>query len=155
MLVRMATPGMVCADPLEQLQEDVAVRAALHALQHGGAGVLQRHVDVLHQRRVLGDGIEQLLRHFVRIAVEEPDPLGVLGFDLRQARQQLRQAVLQAEILAVAGGVLADQVDLAHALREQARGFGDHALETAAAERRRDTAGSRRTCRDGRSLRRS
>ena len=47
-------------DLFEQLQEDVAVRAALHALQHGSAGVLQRHIDVLHERIVLGERFEQL-----------------------------------------------------------------------------------------------
>ena len=59
-LVRIATPGIVRADLLEQLEEDIAVRAALHAFQHGRAGVLQRHVDVLHQRVVRGEGVEQL-----------------------------------------------------------------------------------------------
>ena len=76
-LVRIATPGMVAADPLDQLQEDIAGRAALHALQHRRAGVLQRHVDVLHQRRMRGDGIEQFLRDLVRIGVKEADPLFV------------------------------------------------------------------------------
>ena len=44
--------GNGAADALDQLEENIAARAALHALQHRGAGMLQRHVDVLHQRRV-------------------------------------------------------------------------------------------------------
>ena len=54
--------------------------------------------------------------------------------DLRQTRHELRQAVFDAEILAVRRGVLADQIDLANALREQARRFHDHRLEAPAAE---------------------
>ena len=53
----------------------------------------------------------------------------------------MREAVFDAEIFAVAGGVLADQVDLANALREQAGGFGHHGFEAAAADSRRGTAG--------------
>ena len=41
---------------------------------------------------------------------------------------------MQTQVFAVAGGVLADQVDLAHALLEQARGFGNHRFEAPAAE---------------------
>ena len=74
-------------DPFEKLEENIATGAALHALQHGSAGVLQRHVDIFDQRRVLRDGIQQPLGHLVRIAVEKTDPLGVIGLDLRQPRQ--------------------------------------------------------------------
>ena len=133
-LVRMATPGIVRADTFDQLQEDVAGCSALHALQHRGAGMLQRHVDVLDQRGVLRDRIEQLLGDLVRIGVEETHPFRLRRFDLRQAGEQLRQTVFEAEIFAVAGGVLADQIDLAHALREEARRFRNHRFEAAAAE---------------------
>ncbi len=53
---------------------------------------------------------------------------------LREAGEKLREAVFEAEVFAVAGGVLADQIDLAHALFEEASGFRDHGFETAAAE---------------------
>ncbi len=89
------------ADALEQLQEKIAVRAALHALQNRGAGVLQRHVDILDQRLVLGDRVQQLLRDAVRIAIQKPHPFFVRRLNLRQPRHQLRQTVLQAQILAV------------------------------------------------------
>jgi hypothetical protein len=82
--------------------------------------VLQRHVDVPGERGVSGDGVEQALRDFVRIGVEEADPLLGRRLDLREARQQIGKAVGESEILAVAGGVLADQVDLADALLEEA-----------------------------------
>ncbi len=77
---------------------------------------------------------QQPLRHFVGIAVQEPHPFLMRRRNLRQPRQQLRQAVFQSEILAVTGGVLADQVDLANTLRKQPRRFADHRFEPAAAK---------------------
>src|ERR1035441_3688497 len=83
---------------------------------------------------MLRDGVEQLLRNFVGIGVEEANPLPVRGLDLRQAGEQMSEAVVQSEIFAVAGGILADQVDLANTLLEEAGGFRDHRFEAAAAE---------------------
>ena len=44
------------------------------------------------------------------------------------------QAVFEAEIFAVTGSVLPDEVDFANALAEEPRGFGDDGFEAAAAE---------------------
>ena len=57
---------------------------------------------------------EQLAGDLVGIGVEEAHPAEV--FDLREPLEQQREAVLQAEVFAVAGGVLADERDFAHAL---------------------------------------
>ena len=103
--------------------------------------MLQRHVDVFHQRSVFGDGVQQLLRDPVRIAIEKPDPFLALGLNLRQPRHQLRQAVLDPKIFAVRSGVLADQIDLADSAREQPRGFRRSPIQTAGCETCRDTAG--------------
>ena len=121
-----------------------------------GAGVLQRHVDVFHQRRVLGDGVEQLLRDLVRISSTESEPTSACGVSIcaRRASSCARPSFMP-EILAVAGGILADQIDLAHALREQPRGFRQSPIRSGGCGICRDTAESRRRCRDGRSLRRS
>src|SRR5580698_3049470 len=83
---------------------------------------------------MLGDGIEKLLSDFVRIRVEEAHPFRLRRFNLCEAGEKLREAVFETEVFAVAGGVLADQIDLAHALFEEASGFRDHGFETAAAE---------------------
>ncbi len=87
MLVRMATPGMVCRIRSISFRKISPVRPALHALENRSAGVLQRHVDILHQRIMRGDGVEQSLRDLVGIAVEEAHPLFVLRFDIRQRLQ--------------------------------------------------------------------
>jgi len=54
--------------------------------------------------------------------------------EARETMRQVREAVGEAEIFAVARGVLADQVDLADALGEHASGFDDNRFETAAAK---------------------
>ena len=44
------------------------------------------------------------------------------------------QAIFQAEVFAVAGCVLSDERDFAHAGLREALGFGDHGFETPRAE---------------------
>src|SRR5205085_4654912 len=100
------------ADAFDQLEEDIAAPAALHTFQHARARVLQRHVDILCKRRLSGDSIEQPLGYFVGIRIEEANPLLIRSLDLCQPRQQVREAVSHSKVFAVAGGVLADQVDL-------------------------------------------
>ena len=64
-----------------------------------------------------GDGLQQLAGDLVGISVEEAHPAQLL--DLRQTLQQQRQAILQAEVFAVAGRVLPDERDFADALLGQ------------------------------------
>ena len=84
-LVRMATPGMVRRMRSISFRKISPEPPRFMRLQHARARVLQRHVDVLHQRGVRGHGIEQPLRDLVRIGVEEADPLLARGFDLAPA----------------------------------------------------------------------
>ena len=76
--------------------------------------------------------IEQSLRDAIGIGVEKTHPGE--GFDARQAFEQRGQAVAQAEVFAVGGGVLADERDFAHAGGGQIFRFAHHRLESAAAE---------------------
>ena len=82
MLVRIATPGTV-------------------RLIRSRARVLQRYIQILEQRGVLRQGVQKSARDAVGISVEETDPLLAGGLDARQTSEQLRQAVLDAEVLAV------------------------------------------------------
>ena len=66
--------GDGAAGLLDELEEDVRVAAALHALEDAGAGVLERHVDVLGDGVVLRDGFEQARGDLVGIGVEEAEP---------------------------------------------------------------------------------
>ncbi len=106
--------------------------AALHALQHRGRRVLQGNVDVGADFVVAGDRLQQPLGDLVGIGVEKAHPAQL--FDERQPFEQQRQAVFQAEVFAVAGGVLADERDLAHAASRQALRLGHHRLEAPRAE---------------------
>ncbi len=97
----------------DRAQEDVGSAAALHALQHRGRGVLQRHVHVGADFFVLRDRVEQLAGDFVGIGVEKTHPAQI--FDAGEFFEQQGQAIFQAEVFAVAGGVLADERDFADA----------------------------------------
>src|SRR5271165_3706140 len=78
------------------------------------------------------DGLQQPARDLVGIGVEEAHPAHLL--DLSQSLQQQRQAILQAEVFAVARSVLPDQSDLAYALLRQPLRFGNHRLEATRAK---------------------
>ena len=96
--------------------------------------MLQRHVDVLHQVAVFGNGVEQFLGDAIRVAVQKANPFLLLGLDLCQPSQQDGQTVFQAKVFPIAGGVLPDQVNLPHTLTEESGGFGNDRLKTSAAE---------------------
>ncbi len=74
--------------------------------------MLQRNVNVGADFLVGGDGFQQAAGDLVGIGVEEAYPAQSL--DCRELLQQQRQAVFQAKIFAITGGVLANQRDLAH-----------------------------------------
>src|SRR5437868_3804452 len=79
-----------------------------------------------------GDGLEQTRGDLVRVRVEEAQPLEA-GEDGQRVEQR-GEAILQAEIFSVAGGVLANEGDLADALCDELFGFGDDGLQPARAE---------------------
>ena len=120
------------ANLLEGLQEDLGARAALHSLENFGRGVLERHIEILADVVVFRDGLEQAAGDAVRICIEKPQP--AQPFDPGQRVEQCGKAVLQAQVFAVAGGVLADEGDLLDAARDKLPRFGHHRLEPARAE---------------------
>src|SRR5690349_6552787 len=83
---------------------------------------------------MLRNRVKQLLRHAIRITVKEPDPLFVWRLNPRKPGQQGRQTILDPKIFAVTSGVLADQVDFAHALGKHTRCFQHHRFEPPAAK---------------------
>ena len=126
------------ADAAEQLQERVAIRSALHPRQDVAAGVLQRHIHVLREARVRGNGVEQALRHAVRIAVEEAHPLQ--AFDSRQAFHQHGQAIAQSQVFAVGSRVLSDERHFADSCRRPDFPLRAQRTQTAGCEIFRATA---------------
>ena len=124
--------GNCCADFFQCLEEDLRAAAALHALQNRGRGVLQRQIEILADVVVPGDGVEQFAGDAVGVGVEEAQP--AQAFDLGERVEERGEAVLEAEVFAVAGGVLADERDLADAAGDELLGLGDDGFESARAE---------------------
>src|ERR1019366_4980229 len=120
------------ADIFEGLEEEVGACAALHALEHSGRGVLEWNVEIFADVVMAGDGREQAAGDAVGVGVEEAEPAE--AFDAGERVEQEGEAVLEAEIFAVAGGVLADEGDLPDAAGDELLGFGDDRLEAAGAE---------------------
>ena len=148
--VRSVTPGIVRRIFSIERRKISPPAAALHALQNTRRRVLQGHVDVGTNLFVGRDGFEQPAGDLVGIGVKKPHPAQF--FDPRQLFQQKRQAVFQAEILAVAGRVLADQRDFAHARPRQALGLGDDRLKSPRPELAAQLRNDAERCRDDRSL---
>src|ERR1700761_473410 len=94
--------------------------------------MLQRHVEILHDAVVLRDGIEQVPGDLVGVGIEKAQP-GESVY-LRETIEQRGESVFQAEVLAVAGGVLTDQRDLAYSAGDKLLRLGDHRLEAARTE---------------------
>src|ERR1019366_5721402 len=113
---------------LDGAQEDVCAGAAFHALQNLRRGVLQGHVNIGANLFMRCNRLQQLAGDLVGIGVEEAHPAQFL--DLRQPLQQQRQPVFQTQIFSVAGGILPDQRDLAHALVRKMLRLGDHRFES-------------------------
>src|SRR4029077_6795395 len=109
-------------------QEDISARTPLHAFQNARRRVLQGHIDVGTDLFVGRNGFKQPAGDFVGIGIKKPYPAQVFNFS--QLFQQQRQAILEAQILAVAGSVLADEGDLAHAGERQALSLGHYRLKT-------------------------
>ena len=126
---------------LNQLKKDLRVASALHCLQHAGAGVLERHVQILGDGRMLRHRLEQARRNLVRIGVEKPQPAQAGQFS--KAVEQLCKPFFQPQVFAVARRVLANQRNLANALRNQVLRLRDdraHAARAELAAKLRDNA---------------
>ncbi len=124
--------GDDAAGLFDELEEDVSGAAALHGLEDGGAGVLEGDVEVFGDVGVAGDGFEEAGGDLVGVGVEEAEPAeaGEGG----EGVEELGEAFGEAEIFAVAGGVLADEGDLADALGDEVLGLGEDGADAAGAE---------------------
>ena len=79
-----------------------------------------------------GQRVEQPLRDAIGIGVEEAHP--VEAFDAAPGAPAAGKAIAQTEVLAVRGGVLADQRDFAHACGGEIFRFAHDGFKAAAAE---------------------
>ena len=105
--------------------------------EDGGGGVLEGHVEILADVVVAGDGVEQAAGDAVGVGVEEAQP--AQAFDAGEGVEEGGEAVFDAQVFAVAGGVLADEGDLA----------GRRGRRAAGLQRRRTRSGGSGICRAG------
>ena len=75
--------------------------------------MLQGDVEIFADVVVFGDGFQKLVGDAVWVSVEEAEPAQV--GDAGEGVEEGGEAVFEAEIFAVAGGVLADEGDLFNA----------------------------------------
>src|SRR6202044_3536545 len=88
------------ADLVESLEKDVGAGSALHSLEHVGRRVLQGHVEIFADVVVARDGFKQAAGKAIGIGVEKTQPAKAI--DLRERVEQCGEAVLEAEVFAVA-----------------------------------------------------
>jgi hypothetical protein len=131
-LVRRTMPGTMRRAFSMILRKMSALPPRFMRLRTAGAGVLQRDVEVLGDVVVLGDGFEQARGDLVGVGVEEAQP--AQAGERGEGVEQRGEAVFEPEVFAVAGGVLADEGDLADALGDEVFGFGDDRRHAARAE---------------------
>ena len=94
--------------------------------------MLEWNVEIFADVVMAGDGREQAAGDAVGVGVEEAEPAE--AFDAGERVEEGGEAVLEAEVFTVAGGVLADEGDLPDAAGDELLGFGDDRLEAAGAE---------------------
>ena len=89
--------------------------------------MLQRDINVRTDLFVPRDRFQKLAGDFVGIRVEETHPPQVFNFC--QTLQQQSKAIFQAQVFAIAGGVLADQRDFAHTIGSQPLRFSNYGFK--------------------------
>ena len=94
--------------------------------------MLEGDVEVLGDGIVAGHRFKQAGGDLVGVGVEEAEPAeaGQGG----KGVEEFGEAFLEAEVFAVAGGVLADEGDLADSLGDEVLGLGDDGAHAAGAE---------------------
>ena len=100
-----------------------ACAAAVHPFQHRVVDVLNRQINIAANIGRVCDDVQQLLAGFLRIAVEDAQP--VHAVDFRRLLHQLRQLRSAAEVHAVARRVLRNEDVLLHALLGQTFDFAE------------------------------
>ena len=132
-LERTPASGHGPPDLFQQRAEALAVAEPPHGPQHAAAGVLEGQVEVGNHSRGRRHDLDQPRPQFGGLQVTHPHPL-----DPRHRRQLGEHGLEQpqvAQVLAVGGGVLADQEELPHALARQPARLGHQVLRRPGDER--------------------
>ena len=111
--VRQPLPGVI-----DETARHIDAAGPVHVAQHRRIGVLDRHVEVGQEHIVLGQDVDHAQGERTGVDVEHAQP-GEVGHALGNLLQELGQAMLHAEIGAVADGVLGDEDDLPRAAADE------------------------------------
>ena len=110
----------------------LASAAAVHGLEHGIITVLDGQVKIRHDLGVAHHGGDKFVGDAFRIGVQHANPADAL--DLLQRVQQIADGTGLAPVLAVGGGVLCHNDQLAHTLPRQPAGLGHAVVQLTAAQ---------------------
>ena len=116
------------ADLVEQPEERLAPSEPAHRPQQRRRRVLERDVEVGDDAGHGGHRVEQARADLGRLQVADADPLD--PGDSGEVRQDLLEQPEVAEVLAVGGGVLADQEELLDAALPQPAGLRDDVVRS-------------------------
>ena len=117
---RNAASGSCARMPSIIAREAVAAPPPLHAPQQSGRRVLQREVEVRHDRRQLEHRRDERVVHLRRVQVEQPDAREAVRRQRVEAAQQRRERTGLADVAAVPREVLRDEHDLRRRRRRRA-----------------------------------
>ena len=151
---RNVASGSWARMPAHHGREAIAAPPALHAAQQPGRGVLQRQVEVRHDRRELEHRRDERVLHLRRIQVEQPHTCEAVVAQAVETAQQRRERAGLAGVAPVPREVLRDEHDLGDAFFDEVARFGFDRTRECANAASRGTTGSRRRRTPGRSLRR-
>ena len=94
--------------------------------------MLNRNIQIFHDLRLLGHGLDKLVVDLVGVNIVNTDP--VKSFDLAQLMEQLgQQALMSRQVGAVAAGVLRHHNQLLHTGIGQHPGLVEHIVQLSAA----------------------
>ncbi len=132
-----------------EVEEVLSRTEAPHPPQEGGAGVLEREVEVGRDARRGRDDLDQVGPHLGGLQVGDADAVDARHVG-EPGQQPHQRAGATGQVLAVGRGVLTDQHELAHTLVAEPGRLGHDVVRRARQRTSRGRTGSRRTCSAGR-----
>ncbi len=150
-------------DPFAELAEEgfdlIARHLAAHGVEDLIVDMLQRHVDVFHDVAAIGERFDHVIGEATRVSIHQPQPrpgrfLGDKFIERAEHSAEAFPGRVKADVFAVAGRVLADEVEFNRAIRKQFFGFAQNVAERFGSHAAADAKGSCRMCSPGCTLRR-
>lgn len=117
------------AHAVQDAEEALGAVGAAHRLEDAVGTGLQRHVQLRHDGRRLGHGVDDVVGERRRVRTGEADPLQAL--DRAGGAEELREGLPVAELDAVGVHVLPEEGDLDRAVVDERLDLGEHVARTA------------------------